>query len=139
MVLFWLLPNAVYSYYGDYGCEVHQICNMLSNQASPYLILLVMLSWPILIVSIPAYFMREEVQAFWFKWMMLRYMPIACLIVFCITQYPWPHGGGWAIPDITAAGYIIGSILALSIGFLLLSIGLLSYKYVQVKRGKTVE
>lgn len=126
-LLFWFLPSFLYSYYGRYKCELHSFCNFVNNEASPFLILLVVLSWPTLPISIPALFIRKEVHDIWFKWMMCVYMPIACIFVFWVASVSRDSGAGGFGPRINGLE-TVAAVLIVSVLFIVLSIALILAK-----------
>ena len=85
-----------------------------------------------LLISVPAYFMREEVHTYWFNRMVKIYLPIACGLVFLIALMESGQGGGFG-PSVGAYGTII-TLLFSSIGFIVLSIIFISKKYNALKR-----
>lgn len=85
-----------------------------------------------LIVSIPTCLMREELHSYWFKWMMVRYMPVACILTFLMALAESGHGSGWG-PQVNGIGTVF-AILFFSALFIVLSIILIVTKYASLKK-----
>jgi hypothetical protein len=73
-----------------------------------------------LVVAIPMYFARDDVHALWFKWMMLRYLPVVCVITFCVALFESQHVSSGFGPTVNGVLTFI-CIAVFSVVFLLLS------------------
>ena len=138
-IILGLVPLAVYttpdllvSVYGGYdSCRSTNGCYSLFSFLASLTVVLLPLLFSLL-VSIPAYFMREEVHTYWFDRMVKIYLPIACVIVFLSTLPGRGQGGGFG-PSVGGIEILIAIGLT-SIGFIVLSVILIAKKYSALKQ-----
>ena len=132
--LLWLAPLIFFSVYGNYasgGCRDDNFCGASLGLIGLFALPLSPLLFS-LIISVPAYFMREEVHTYWFDRMVVLYLPIGCLLVFLSTLPSREYGGGFG-PSVGGIEILL-TLLVVSIGFIFLSLVWISKKYAALKR-----
>lgn len=126
-VLIWVLP--------DLFCQ--QSDSSTCKNILPFFTFLIPHSFnliALLLVSIFTYFTQEEIHSFWFKWMVLRYLPITTVLI--LLTYNAERNGGGGLGVVGGGSGTVAVALLFSVLFIILSIFLVVFKFFQLRKRK---
>ena len=138
-ILFMILVYASSACYQDstklYSyCEAKfHIFNDVIFPVIAYLTVPMILFPALFLVSIFAYFTREEVHSFWFKWMVKWYLPITTALI--LLTYLGESGGGGSLGAVSGISGTFVLAVLFSLLFIIISLILIVAKSVSLRKG----